>query len=91
MDAAPPPELHVLLAPELLSDILEAFIEFFAGVAVPSLADMTMVSTMALSVVKEDEAGRAAARAAAVEAGVVGAALPAPSPNLVFAALQVPA
>ncbi|CAM9385715.1 unnamed protein product, partial [Sphacelaria rigidula] len=31
----PPPELHVLLSPELTSDMLESFIDFFAGVAVP--------------------------------------------------------
>ncbi|CAM9848714.1 unnamed protein product, partial [Laminaria digitata] len=32
---APPPEFYVLLTPEIMSELLEAFIEFFAGVAAP--------------------------------------------------------
>lgn len=62
--AAAPPELHVLLSPELMSELMDAFIEFFGGVAVPP---------------PDEQAGAATA----------SAELPAPSPNLVFAALQV--
>lgn len=88
--AAPPPvpvapELHVLLSPQLMSDILESFIEFFAGVAVPP-----HFSTAAAAVIGEGEGGEGQAAAAAAEgAAAAGPALPAPSPNLVLASLQL--
>lgn len=82
------PELHVLLGPELLSEILEAFIDFFAGVAVPP-----PYKSGATASPGDGEAGAdtdvAAAAAAAEAAAAAGPALPTPSPNLVFAALQV--
>ncbi|CAN0217628.1 unnamed protein product, partial [Scytosiphon promiscuus] len=71
-----PPTLHVLLSAELMAELVEAFIEFFAGVAVPPpVGDVTRATAAEVS------AAEAAAEA--------GAALPAPSPSLVFAALQL--
>lgn len=70
----------MLLGPEQMSDLLEAFIDFFAGVAVPPPAREA----------SRVEPGAAAAETiAAWRAEDVGAALPAPSSGLVFAALQV--
>lgn len=73
-----------------MSELLEAFIEFFAGVAAPPPAPASDAAAVAMAVAAADGGSAAVvARAAAVEAVEMGAALPAPSPNLVFAALQV--
>lgn len=89
--AAPPPSFYVLLTPDIMSELLEAFIEFFAGVAVPPPAPVSDAAAVGAPGAADggSAAAAVAARAAAVEAVEAGAALPAPSPNLVFAALQV--
>lgn len=81
------PEFHVLLSPELMDGILKAFIDFFAGVAVPP-----PFSRDAMAAHGDGESGTGTDMAAATAAEVpaaAGPALPTPSPNLVFASLQV--
>lgn len=87
----------MLLSPELTSDMLESFIDFFAGVAVPPHFSPDAAAAVAEAATFGEAEGRngrsaaaaAAAAAAAEAAAAAGPALPAPSPNLVLAALQL--
>lgn len=75
----------MLLSQELMSNILETFIEFFAGVALPPPYSPAAAATGA----DGEAAATAAAAVAAEEAATAGATLPTPSANLVFASLQL--
>lgn len=85
----------MLLSPELTSDMLESFIDFFAGVGVPPHFSPDAAAAVAEAATAGEAEGRngrsaaTAAAAAAEAAAAAGPALPAPSPNLVLAALQL--
>lgn len=87
--SAPPPTLRVLLSQDSMAELLETFIEFFAGVAVPPPPPASDPAAAAATAAEGGEMAARSEAAAAAEAAAAGAALPAPSPNLVFAALQV--
>ena len=70
----------MLLSPEQMSNLLELFIDFFAGVAVPPHAR---------EAARAEAGATDAEKEAAWEAEETGETLPAPSSNLVFASLQV--